>query len=459
VSAKIPPGLASDASGEVYNVVPSGSDPARLGAVVHPAVGGPLLVTTLVRARPSDGGLDSIVPELPREAGGMQIYTEQMRFTLYGRPPGAQKPFMRNPTTCIPATTTVDAVSYQAPAARESKSSSFTPENCGALPFTPHISATVGANGKTARSSKPPVSTIVTQDTGQADQSAVAVTLPGLLAPDLARFSASCAFDQSLARSCPDTARIGTVAATTPLLGAPLTGSVYITQNPAGDLPLLTIQLHDPIPLRLSGTPEITADGLKTTFSGLPDVPLTRFQLDLFGGDAGAFKLSSDLCTTPASPTVSAAFQAHSGAQATDAQPVTIAGCTPAPAVTAAITRVKRRKPTVKLTVRAADGAPALQRVETTLPAALHVGGRKARRKGTRTTAGKAKLTRDGQLTLTLPAGTRAVTATLRKGAVKSSRKLRRARKPRRQALLVLIRDDDGVRPPLTLKVRPRRGA
>jgi hypothetical protein len=180
---------------------------------------------------------------------------------------------------------------------------------------------------------------------------------------------------------------------------------------------LLTIQLGDPIPLRLSGTPEITAEGLKTTFSGLPDVPLTRFELNLFGGDQGAFKLSSDLCAAPQPPTVAAAFQAHSGAAAADSQPVTVAGCTPPPTVTAAITKVKRRTPKVTLSVTAADGAPALQRVEVTLPGALRAGTRKARRKGTRTTAGTAKLTRDGQLTLTLPAGTRTVTATLRRGA------------------------------------------
>ena len=98
--------------------------------------------------------------------------------------------------------------------------------------------------------------------------------------------------------------------------------------------------------------------------------------------------------------------------------------------------------------VTAADGAPALQRVEVTLPGALRAGTRKARRKGTRTTAGTAKLTRDGQLTVTLPGGTRTVTATLRKGAVRASRKLRRARTPRARKLLVLVRDDDGVRPP-----------
>jgi hypothetical protein len=89
------------------------------------------------------------------------------------------------------------------------------------------------------------------------------------------------------------------------------------------------------------------------------------------------------------------------------------------------------------------------------LPPALRV----KRKRRVATTAGTAKLARSGDLRLTLPGGTRAVTAKLRKGALEAGRKLRRARKPRRQPLLVLVRDGHGLRPPVTLKVKPRRGA
>ena len=109
----------------------------------------------------------------------------------------------------------------------------------------------------------------------------------------------------------------------------------------------------------------------------------------------------------------------------------------------------------MKLKVAAAEGAPALTRVDVSLPSALKV----KRKRRVTTSAGTARLTRAGDLRLTLPAGTRAVTAKLRKGALKAGRKLRRARKPRRQEVLVLVRDADGLRPPVTLKVKPRRGA
>jgi hypothetical protein len=67
---------------------------------------------------------------------------------------------------------------------------------------------------------------------------------------------------------------------------------------------------------------------------------------------------------------------------------------------------------------------------------------------------------RAGILTLTLtllPEGARTLSATLAKGALRVSRKLARKRKPQRLRLRVLVRDSDGVRPPVTLAVRPRR--
>ena len=67
------------------------------------------------------------------------------------------------------------------------------------------------------------------------------------------------------------------------------------------------------------------------------------------------------------------------------------------------------------------------------------------------------RLTKDGELRLTLLPGARTVTATLAKGAVRAGRKLRKAKKPRRLALRISVRDADGIRPSTALKVRPRR--
>jgi hypothetical protein len=385
-----------------------------------------------------------------------------MAFTLQGKPAGGTGPFMRNPTACKPATSTVVATPGGEPATPASRTSSFTPTDCGALKFTPHISGAVGANGFTAHRARPPVRTVITQPTEQAGQSSVTVTLPGIIGADLAQLSRACAPADALARKCPATARVGTVLAGTPLLAKPLTGNVFLTGRGAGQLPGLTIQLDDPIPLKLDGAVELTPQGIRTTFTGLPDVPLTRFELNLAGGDAGVFQLSADVCAAQPGPSVGASYVAHSGATASETVPLAVEGCTPPPVVTASIRKLRRGRPTVRLNVTAGSESPELREVRLLLPDALQTKPKRAR-KGATARAGGAKLPRtaiklaDGELRLTLPAGTKSVRARLAKGAVRAGRKLRRAKQPKRQALRVIVRDAHGPRPAVELKVRPRR--
>jgi hypothetical protein len=455
--------VRQDVTGDLYNLEPAGSEPARLGAVLRPTGGliGKLFVPTTINARPSDGGLDSLVTDLPTELNGVQLYTERMAFKLQGRPAGGTGPFMRNPTSCAPATSTVDATPYGEPATTVSRTSSFTPTDCGALGFEPHIAGAVGARGATARGAKPPVRTVITQGPEQAGQAAASVVLPPIVGADITQIGRACPAAGVATRSCPESSRVGTVEAGTPLLAKPLTGAVYLSSRPMGGLPGLTIQLADPIPLRLEGIVELTAKGLKTTFTGLPDVPLSRFALNLDGGAAGAFQLASDLCAT-APPAIAATFAAQSGKQAAETRPMTVEGCTPAPKASARITRLRTGRPTVRITVTAAAGAPDLRHVRLRLPDKLRTKPKRARA-GARATTNGGPLARTaiklgaGALQLTLPPATRTVTATLAKGSVRVGRKLKRARKPKRQSLRIVVTDADGPRPSKTLKVRPRR--
>jgi hypothetical protein len=452
-------------TGDLYNLEPAGSEPARLGAVLRPLGGllGKLFVPTTIHARATDGGLDSVVAELPKQSAGLQLFTERMAFTLQGKPAGGTGPFMRNPTSCKPATSSVVATPDGQPATPVTKSSSFTPTDCGALAFTPHIAGAVGANGQTAQRARPPVRTVISQPEEQAGQSSVTVQLPQIIAADLAQLGRACPVTDVLGRSCPATSRVGTVLAGTPLLAKPLTGSVYLASRGVGQLPGLSIQLDDPIPLRLDGTVELTPQGLRTTFTGLPDVPLTHFELNLAGGEQGVFQLASDVCTVKPPPAVAASFVAHSGATAAETTALAVEGCTPPPIATARITRLRTGRPTVRLAVAAGKDSPELREVRVLLPDALRVKPKRARKGArARTDAAKLpraalKLTRDGELRLTLPAGTKAARATLAKGTIKVGRKLRRAKRPKRLALRVLVRDAHGARPAIELKVKPRR--
>src|SRR5829696_3238039 len=399
--------VAQDVGGDLYNVVPAGAEPARLGAVLRPLGGllGKFTVATTISARASDGGLDATVRDLPTELNGLQVYTSKLAFTLQGRPGG--KPFMRNPTSCRTATSTVEATPYGDPATPVSRASSFTPVNCGALAFAPHIEGTIGAKGMTAHRSHPPITTVTTQGDEQAGQSAVTVTLPPVVGPDLAQLTRACPAAQVAAGGCPATARVGRVTATTPLLAEPLTGDVLLARGAQGALPGLAIQLGAPIPLRLAGSVELTDAGLRTTFTGLPDVPLPRFALSLDGGPSGLFVTGPDLCALKTPPVVTAAYTAQSGRQTSERQELARVGCTAAPSVSAKLRHLRSGRPVARVTVKAGAGAPDLTEVRVLLPSRLTVKPRR-KAKGARVTTGGKRLPGsaftlgDGDLRVTL---------------------------------------------------------
>ena len=50
---------------------------------------------------------------------------------------------------------------------------------------------------------------------------------------------------------------------------------------------------------RLVGDVSLGAGGTTTTFSGLPDSPISSLRLDFAGGNGGQFTAGADLCSTP----------------------------------------------------------------------------------------------------------------------------------------------------------------
>ena len=96
--------------------------------------------------------------------------------------------------------------------------------------------------------------------------------------------------------TCPDAAKIGDVTVTTPLLGEPLRGAVYIAQqdqNPFGSLLALYVTVKDPktgIVIKLPGKvdPDPVSGQLKATFDNTPQLPFSDFQLHFKGGNRGA---------------------------------------------------------------------------------------------------------------------------------------------------------------------------
>ena len=116
---------------------------------------------------------------------------------------------------------------------------------------------------------------------------------------------------------------------------------------------------------------------------------------------------------------------------------MTVAGCTPPPG-SRQDPRLRTRKPTLRLGVRPADGAPGLREVRLLLPDALR-GEAEASPRAARAPAParaaraqRVRLTRDGELRVTLPGG-RARYGEARQGRGPVQPQLARERKPKRR--------------------------
>ena len=87
-----------------------------------------------------------------------------------------------------------------------------------------------------------------------------------------------------------------------PLLDYPLCGPVYLRSS-NHPLPDLVVELRgpdtQPIEIDLAGKTDSVKGALRNTFEAVPDAPVSKFHLELFGGKRGLIELSSGLCRHP----------------------------------------------------------------------------------------------------------------------------------------------------------------
>jgi hypothetical protein len=410
-------------SGVVFNLVPPAGKPAQLGIQLNP----PLMPSQHMRSdvvvRP-DGGLTSTIRGIPNSSSGMDVQVNSISLTLQAKS-GANKPFTTNPTSCDPHTTTLHAVGYGNGTA--DGQDSFTPTACDALPYAPKLTATVGAKGQTAKGSNPPLTTTITQAPGEANSRQTKVTLPAALAPNPAVLGNICSQADFGADSCPPQSQVGTATAVTPLLTDPLTGPVRLVENPGG-LPKVVVYLNGPFSTRLTGDVALGAGGTSTTFSGLPDSPVSSLKLEFNGGSGGQFTAAEDLCKTPVD--ISGEFLAQSGKTATPSTRAAVKGCPggrwPTGAVT--LTKLATSSPKLALTAQRGAGSKKLRVVAITLPGPLSFDkgylspGVKASKPVTVALSGTHTL----RLTAKSAAGFTGISATVRGRALRVSSSLRR---------------------------------
>ncbi|SEH12663.1 hypothetical protein SAMN02745716_1166 [Thermoleophilum album] len=316
-----PLGPQVTASGDVYNLVPPAGEPARLGVVVRPPLASPQRYQVAVRLRGDRGFvIENSMSGLERTAGGLPIRIQRIQLNLTGQVAG--KPFLRMPTACRRAEIAVAVRSWDEPQVTTSRATAFTPSGCERLPFRPRLSGVMGAPGATKLRSHVPVTASVISDPSDAAVAATTVTLPLALGVDLGSLQKLCQPDQFAADACPADTRVGRARLASPLLEQPLELPVYIVQRP-GELPALGFRLFGGAILgrtRLGGA-------VTNVFEGLPDLPLSRFDLTVDGGPRGLLQAVSDLCTPRTRRDAQATFAAFTGVDVTVATPFAVDGC------------------------------------------------------------------------------------------------------------------------------------
>jgi hypothetical protein len=361
-------------NGVVYNLTPTGDEPARVGVVVEAALGlSKIFLQSPVYIRPGpDGyGLESMFADQPRTAG-VDIQIEEIALTLNGM--ASKGPFMRMPTSCATGTASSRANSWDAPGTYSEKTVHVTPTNCDALPFSATAEGSMGAPGATKVGDFPDVSTTLRFDPGAAALKRAEVILPLALGPNLPGAQRACPRALADASNCPESSRVGTAIIDSPLQPQPVRGPVYIAfnlDNPTG-FPGLIVILPPPVGVRLDGLVEPGTFGTKNTFASNPDLPVRSFTLQFDGGrpDA-ALTLNQDLCAPGTDRTMEVHLVAHNGRELSFSQQLATPACDPTARFTV---RRKGKRATLVARLRAGQGAPGLEQFTLRLPKTLSRG-------------------------------------------------------------------------------------
>jgi hypothetical protein len=369
-------------NGSLYNLVPRSGEPARFGIVLRPAGGllPKIIQQSAVQLRPSDFGLDTIINNFPTEASGLETDIKSLDIHLFGTANG--KGFMRNPTSCVPKVVSFDATSYSHHTASGS-APAFTPNRCDALPFSPKLSVEVGARGSTDAGSVTPLTTVVDQADGQAGLENAKVLLPSeISSTSVIVNQCSLAQFQADASACPSASIVGEAIATSTFLAGVESGPVVIVEQAEGaSLPRLGVDLHGPLSLQLLGLFVAETQGLGNAFVGLPDIPISHFELHFAGGTGGLISTSADLCSSPA-PVFHAEFAGYNGARKSADSAATIKGCGGAgkPRASVKLKKAHSKHPRLRFKVKA--GATSLKQAKLRLPKGLRFKKGKAWRTG-----------------------------------------------------------------------------
>jgi hypothetical protein len=263
--------------------VPAKAGPFDLGTVV---------VRTALHVDRTDAHVTAVSDPLPRILKGVPLQLRDIRVVVDR--PG----FTLNPSSCAQKEIAGTISSTQG--ASSGVSDRFQASGCARLPFKPNLKLRLTGRKQTTTGKHPGIRAQVTQRPGEAAIKRAEVRLPKTLALDPDNAQALCEFSDGtkpdLENHCPKGSIVGRARATTPLLDKPLAGNVYFVKNVRTDprtgnqirtLPMIIVALRGQIAINLKGESSVKGPKLVSTFSTVPDAPVSKFNLNIKGGRNG----------------------------------------------------------------------------------------------------------------------------------------------------------------------------
>jgi hypothetical protein len=292
------------APGKLYLAGPYHGSPLSVVAIDSATVGpfdlGVIVIRSAIRVDPrtaqvsiDSGGSDPI----PHIRDGIPIHLRDVRVYI------SRANFTVNPTNCEPSSVTS---TLNGSGARFSDPSDDVPATatdpfqvlfCSSLPFAPKVSLKL--KGGTKRGDYPSLRAVVTPRPGDANIASAAVTLPPTEFLAQNHIDTVCTRPQLEAEACPPGSVYGKAQAISPLLSEPMEGPVYLRSS-SNLLPDLVAVLHGRgIRIVVEGRIDSFHGGLRGTFKGLPDAPVTSFTMVLNGGKRGILVNERNICAAP----------------------------------------------------------------------------------------------------------------------------------------------------------------
>ncbi|HVD40506.1 MAG TPA: hypothetical protein VNC16_05830 [Solirubrobacterales bacterium] len=236
---------------------------------------------------------------LPHIIQGIEVHLRDIRVYL-DRPE-----FMFNPTNCDRTSTasTVLGSGLDFASAADNVpvtvTSPFQAADCASLGFKPKLSLQL--LGGTKRGDTPRLKAVLKTRKGDANIGKAQVTLPHSAFLEQAHIRTVCTRVQFNAgggngEKCPKGSIYGKAKAITPVLDEPFKGKVYLRSS-NHELPDLVAALHSSkADFNLVGRIDSLNGRIRNTFESPPDVPVTKFILEMQGGQKGLIVNSQDIC-------------------------------------------------------------------------------------------------------------------------------------------------------------------